>query len=190
MSILKSVVALFLVATTAAAAEDIGYFQVEGVVYDAAIPAPETRFGFGLGERPVRPEQMAAYLTEIAIMSDRISVETTGYSHEYRPIQFFVVTSPENHERLDEIREAHLAQLDSDLPAGDGPGIYWVNYGVHGAESSGMDAAIPTLYHFAAARGEAVETMLENSVILITAIFNPDGHAPVSYTHLTLPTKA
>ncbi len=177
MSILRSAVALILAATSTAAAEDIGFFQVEGVEYDSAIPAPEARFGFGLGERPVRPDQMFSYLTEIANMSDRISVETIGYSHEYRPIQFFVVTSPDNHARLDEIREAHLAQLDPDVPAGDGPGIYWINYGVHGAESSGMDAAIPTLYHFAAARGEAVETMLENSVILITAIFNPDGHA-------------
>lgn len=176
MSILRSAVALLLVATSAAAAEDIGYFQVEGVDYDASIPAPETRFGFGLGERPVRHEQMVSYLTEIANMSDRITVETIGYTHEHRPILFFVVTSPDNHARLDDIRQAHLAQLDPDLPAGDGPGIYWMNYGVHGAESAGMDAAIPTLYHFAAAQGDAVETMLNDSVILITAIFNPDGH--------------
>ena len=46
-----------------------------------------------------------------------------------------------------------------------------------GAESSGMDAAVPTIYHLAAAQGDAIDAMLADSVVLITAIFNPDGHA-------------
>ncbi|WP_300532326.1 M14 family zinc carboxypeptidase [Maricaulis sp.] len=158
-------------------AEPIDFFQVEGVEYDASVPAPEDRFGFGVGDRPVRHDQLVSYMTEIANGSDRITVETIGYSHQGRPILFFTVTSPENHARIDEIREAHLAQLDPAQPAGDGPSVIWINYGVHGAESSGMDAAIPALYHFAAAQGPEIEQTLEDAVILMTAVFNPDGHS-------------
>ena len=160
-----------------AQAEEIDYFQVDGVAYDGAVPAPEERFGFGLGDQPVRHDQMVAYLSEIANGSDRISVETIGYSHEGRPILFFVITSPENHARIDDIRAAHLASLEAGGAPTDGPSVVWLNFGVHGAESAGMDAAIPTVYHFAAAQGAEVEATLDEAVILVTAIFNPDGHS-------------
>lgn len=160
-----------------ALADPIAYFQVEGVTYDESIPAPEDRLGFGVGDRPVRHEAMVAYLTEIAGQSDRISVETIGYSHEHRPILFFTVTAPDNHARIEDIRQQHLASLSPQSAAATGPAIIWLNYGVHGAESAGMDAAIPTLYHLAAAQGTDIEETLANSVILITAVFNPDGHS-------------
>ena len=38
-------------------------------------------------------------------------------------------------------------------------------------------AAPATLYHLAAAEGAEIEQTLDDSVILITAIFNPDGHS-------------
>jgi hypothetical protein len=57
------------------------------------------------------------------------------------------------------------------------PMVLWINFGVHGAETSGMDAAIPVLYHFAAAQGPAVEAQLNDAVMIFTVIFNPDGHA-------------
>ncbi|MEM9169478.1 MAG: M14 family zinc carboxypeptidase, partial [Pseudomonadota bacterium] len=59
----------------------------------------------------------------------------------------------------------------------DAPAVVWLNYGVHGAESSSMDAAIPTLYHLAAAQGDAIDRTLNETVIVIAAVFNPDGHA-------------
>ncbi|WP_421789040.1 M14 family zinc carboxypeptidase [Hyphobacterium sp.] len=160
-----------------ALANPITYYQVDGVEYDSTIPIPEDSLGFGVGERPIRPGQMADYLTELAASSNRITVETIGYSHEHRPIQFFVVTSPENHARLEDIRQRHLASLEAGAAPNDGPAIIWLNYGVHGAESSGMDAVIPTLYHLAAAQGAEINATLDNAVILITAVFNPDGHA-------------
>lgn len=166
-----------LVAVTgAASAEPIGFFQVETMRYDSAVPTPEEVFGFEIGERPVRHDQMVAYLTQLAETSDRIEVETIGYSHEQRPILFFTVTSPDNHANIDQIRESHLARRLGEAPADAAPMPIWLNYGVHGAESAGMDAAIPLLYHYAAARGDEIDRQLADSVILITAIFNPDGH--------------
>ena len=176
---LRMTVAASLLAASAstAFAEPIEFYQLDGVPYDETVPAPEDVLGFGVGDRPVRHDQMVTYLTALAEQSDRITVETIGYTHEHRPILFFVVTAPENQARIDEIREAHLASLQPGAEPVDGPAILWLNYGVHGAESAGMDAAIPTLYHYAAAEGLEVEADLRESVILITAIFNPDGHS-------------
>ena len=148
--------------------------------YDPAIPTPEQFLGHALGHEPVRHHKLVDYITRVAELSDRLSVEIIGYTHERRPILFVVATSPENHARLDTIRTRHkaLAEADNDRPVGDDmPGITWINYGVHGAESSGMDASLPFVYHLAAARGDEIERILSDSVVLVTAIFNPDGHA-------------
>jgi hypothetical protein len=150
------------------------------VSYDPAIPTPTEFLGFKLGHEPVRHHQLVDYLTQVAGMSERLSLEVIGYTHERRPILFLVVTSPANHARLDAIREQHVALSDVRANAAvtdDMPIVTWVNYGVHGAESSGMDAALPFVYHLAAARGAEIERVLDESVVLVTAIFNPDGHA-------------
>lgn len=152
----------------------------DNVTYDPAIPTPESYLGFSLGEHPVRHHQLVDYIRKVAELSDRFSVETIGYSHERRPILFLVVTSEENRANLEQIKRRHIAlsepqqaqTVDDDMPV-----VTWLNYGVHGAESSGLDAAVPFVYYLAAATGERVEAILDNSVILLTTVFNPDGHA-------------
>ena len=142
------------------------------ITYDARFPTPETFLGHALGAGPVRHHQLVEYLQTIASMSDRMSVEIIGYSHEQRPILFLVITSPSNHEKIGEIRDKHVAltepsmnqNVDDDMPV-----VTWLNYGVHGAESAGMDAALPTIYYLAAAQGPAIQQILEDSVILLTA---------------------
>jgi len=152
----------------------------EGITYNASVPTPAKFLGFELGRHPVRVHQMADYLQDMAARSDRISIETIGYSHERRPILFLVITSPENHARLDEIQQRHVALSEPDQNQAvteDMPVITWLNYGVHGAESSGLDSVLPVVYHLAAAEDEDTRRLLDESVILITAVFNPDGHA-------------
>ena len=148
--------------------------------YDLAIPTPAQFLGHELGHEPVRHHQLVDYITRVAEKSERLSLEVIGYSHERRPILFLIATSPENHARLDTIRAQHaaLSEPGRDQPIlDDMPGITWINFGVHGAEASGMDASLPFVYHLAAARGDKIERILSESVILVTAIFNPDGHS-------------
>ena len=150
------------------------------VSYDQRIPVPQTFLGHALGRAPVRHHELVAYLETVADLSDRISVETIGYSHERRPILFLTITSPANHRRIDAIRARHLALSEASANqdvSEDMPVVTWLNYGVHGTESSGMDAALPTAYYLAAAQGPEIERILEHSVILLTAVLNPDGHA-------------
>lgn len=150
------------------------------VQYDPLIPTPEQFLGRPLGSAPVRHHELVEYINKVADLSDRLTVEVIGYSHERRPILFVVATSVANQARIEDIRSQHVAltepaineQITADMPV-----VTWLNYGVHGAESSGMDASLPTVYYLAAAQGAAVDWLLAGSVILITAVFNPDGHA-------------
>ena len=151
-----------------------------GIAYDAAIPTPEAFLGRPLGAAPIRHHELVDYITTVANMSDRLKLEIAGYTHERRPILFVIATSPGNHARLDEIRAQHnaLTEPGSGQEVSDSmPVVTWLNYGVHGAESSGMDASLPIVYHLAAAQGTRIENELANSVVLVTAVFNPDGHA-------------
>ncbi len=160
-----------------AAAKQVEYFQVEGVTYDSSVPAFEDQAGYEIGERPVRYFDMITYLRGLAARSDRISVETIGYSHERRPILTFTVTSAANHANLESIRQTHLSRLKGEAAADAAPMVLWINWGVHGSETSSMDGAIPLLYHFAAAQGPAIEAQLNDAVMIVTVTFNPDGHA-------------
>ena len=150
------------------------------IAFNEAIPTPAEFLGFELGHEPVRHHQLVDYIRHVAELSDRLTVETIGYSHERRPILFVVATSPGNHARIDEIRAQHVALTEPGSGQGvsdDMPIVTWINYGVHGAEASGMDASLPFVYHLAAAQGDAIDRVLEESVVLVTAIFNPDGHS-------------
>ncbi|MEO1407891.1 MAG: M14 family zinc carboxypeptidase, partial [Pseudomonadota bacterium] len=158
-------------------AKPIDYFQVEGVTYDETVPTFESQAGYEIGERPVRFSDMIGYLSNLAELSDRISVETIGYSHERRPILTFTVTSPDNHGNLETIRQTHLERLAGRAAPDAAPIVLWINFGVHGAETSSMDAAIPLLYHYAAGQSPALADQLDNAVMIFTVVFNPDGHA-------------
>ncbi len=158
---------------------DVDMFPTD-VQYDPAIPTPASMLGHELGVEPVRHHKLVEYIWTVANLSDRLSVEVIGYTHERRPILFVVATSAANHARIDDIREQHVALTEpgsNQAVTDDMPMVTWINYGVHGAESSGMDASLPFIYYLAAAQGDAIEPILADSVVLVTAVFNPDGHS-------------
>jgi hypothetical protein len=158
-------------------------FYAEGINYDSAIPRPESVIGHPLGHRIARNDLLVQYMRTIAEISDRITVETMAYTHEGRPILALTITTPENHNRIDQIKAAHVALSDPDSDqevSADMPVVTWLNYGVHGAEVSSTDSSMAVAYHFAAAQGAAIEETLSNSVIILIAVFNPDGNSRMS----------
>lgn len=112
-------------------------------------------------------------------VSDRISLEITGYTHEKRPLLLLTITSPENHVRLEAIREEHARLADpgqsSGLNTANMPAVFYLGCSIHGNEASGSNAGLLVAYHLAAAQGADIERMLKNTVILFDPSFNPDG---------------
>ena len=175
--------ALFALSSNAQQVERADPFFADGGSYDPNIPRPETVIGHPLGHRIARNDLLVAYMRTIANLSPRITVEDIALTHEGRPILGLTITSPENHARIDEIKAAHVALSDPESAqevSEDMPVITWLNYGVHGAEVSSTDSSMAVAYHLAAARGSEIEETLKNSVIILIAVFNPDGNSRMS----------
>ena len=167
------------VLATPAMGEDLEYFVPNGAAYNPEIPLPAEIVGYDIGDYVSRPGTLNDYMRAVADASDRVQLETIGWSHERRPILLLTVSSPDNLARLDEIREQHLALSDpasTQTVVDDMPAITWLGFGVHGDEVSSMDAALLTVYHLAAATDPATVAQLENTVVLLVPVLNPDGY--------------
>jgi hypothetical protein len=155
-------------------------FEVTGVdSYDPVIPRPETVLGYVVGSRHTEPYRVVEYFQAVAEASARVTYAQHGSTHEGRPLIHAVVTTPENHERLESILAANrrLSDAPESVTAADisgMPAVVLLAYSVHGNEASGTEAAMLTLYHLAAGRG-AVEGWLDNLVVVIDPMLNPDG---------------
>ncbi|MFO8098095.1 MAG: M14 family zinc carboxypeptidase [Salinibacter sp.] len=148
--------------------------------YDDAIPTPQEVIGHEIGTRHTRPAQVVEYFEAVAEASDRVTLRTHGRTYEGRQLIHAIVTAPENHDNLDEIRQANrqaVLQPDqvSDEDLADRPAVVLQGYSIHGDEASGTESGILFLYHMAAGNGPDVEAALENTVTLVDPMFNPDG---------------
>ncbi|NBC87630.1 MAG: peptidase M14 [Bacteroidetes bacterium] len=154
---------------------------VPGVTsYDDDIPVPEDIIGHRIGERHTRPAQVVDYFEAVAAASDRVTLAGHGRTYQGRKLIHAIVTSPENHGRLDEIKAANrrlTSQPDdvSDEDLATMPAVVLMGYSIHGDEASGTEAAILLLYHLAAGNGPEVDDALENAVTIVDPMFNPDG---------------
>jgi hypothetical protein len=151
---------------------------VEG--YAADVPSPEEIIGHVVGTRHTESARIADYVRAVGGASDRVVVREHARSYEERPLVHAVVTSPENHARLEEIREANRRLSDAPGSVADGdlddmPVVVYMGYSVHGDEASGSEAAMMLLYHLAAGSGPAVASVLRDAVVIVDPMFNPDG---------------
>ncbi|MFL6202704.1 MAG: M14 metallopeptidase family protein, partial [Thermoanaerobaculia bacterium] len=149
---------------------------------DERLPRPEAALGYPLGARFTSWDRIVAYLETLDAASPRVKMWEYGRTYEGRPLKLVAVSTPENLERLEGIRQdvqrladpAGLSPGDKDRIVRRTPVVVWLAYGVHGNESSSAEAAMGAAYVLAAAQGE-MATMLENVVVLIDPLQNPDG---------------
>jgi len=181
--LLACLAAVFSASAYLAEARDLGYYLPRGTAYDDKLPRPASVLGYEVGEWHVRHDQIIEYFRMLAAASPRMSIETIGHTHEKRPLLLATITSPRNLARIDEIRERHLAALSGEEDTkkdADRPVVIWMGYSVHGNESSGGNSSLLLAYHLAAAKGKAIDRLLDDAVILIDPCLNPDGFSRFS----------
>ncbi|MEE4178340.1 MAG: M14 family zinc carboxypeptidase [Bacteroides sp.] len=160
------------------AGKPLSYYLPEGA-YDSTIQSPETYFGFQVGEWHLDHGQLLAYLQYLAEKSNRAILYEYARSHEQRPLVHLVITSPENQQNLETIRQRHLLvsdpQVSGDLDITEMPIVVRLGYGVHGNEASGHNAAPLVAYYLVASQSPEVTEMLKQTVVLLDPSLNPDG---------------
>ena len=167
----------FTAAASAYEAKPVEALLDQDVSYDDAIPTPDAVTGYRLGEIIYTPDLHVDYIEAVAPLSERVSAEVIGRSHFGRPIHRVTITSPENHARLDDIRAVQraLAAPGADPAPDDHPAVVQLTFGVHGSEPSSYDSAAALLYHLAAGQGGEIEALLDEVVIHLIVMVNPDG---------------
>lgn len=169
-------------ASAQASAEKGGF--VESADFDAGVPSPESITGHAIAEKAVRCDVLARYARTLAEASSLVTLTTYGQSHEGRALFYLTITSEANHRRLEQIKadNAKLSdprKLDRTAQAGrlvdSLPAVAWLNYSIHGDELSSTDAALYVMYHLAAERSPATRRLLDEVVIHVNPLVNPDG---------------
>ncbi|MBA3891037.1 MAG: hypothetical protein H0X64_10945 [Gemmatimonadaceae bacterium] len=153
--------------------------------YRSAIPRPELILGYEVGEQNTQFLMQERVLLAIADAArDRVRVEAIGDTPEKRPMRLFIISAPENIQRLDAIR-ADLGRLSDPRTLGAGdrdaiiartPAVVWINESVHGNEAPGFETAMQTLYQLAASEEPATVQALRNVLVILNPSTNPDGH--------------
>ena len=170
-----------LIVTYSATAQkvDLSYYLPQDNSYNQNIPTPESILGFQVGEWHVSHDKLVEYMKALANASDRISLENRGTTYEGRPLLLLTITSPKNHQNIEAIRTEHLklsdASASSSLSTATMPLVIYQGYSIHGNEASGANAGLLVAYYLAAAEGNYINELLDNTVILFDPSYNPDG---------------
>jgi hypothetical protein len=158
--------------------QPLSYYLPQDVEYNASIPTPNAVIGHEVGEWHITHDKLILYMQTLAQASDRITLINRGVTYEGRPLILLIITHPENHKNIDNIRLQHLALTEPESAAlniKDMPVVIHQGFSIHGNEPSGSNASLLAAYYLAAAEGNEIETILKNAVILFDPSFNPDG---------------
>ncbi len=154
-----------------------------GATYATDITKPETLIGHPVGAKPATPASILACFEKWSKESPRVTTETYATSFEGRDLKRVVVTSEANHAKLDEIKNAlgrladprELSDTDAEAILQNTPPVAFLGFSIHGDELSGADASLAVGYHLIAGTDAAVTDLLDNVVVVIDPMMNPDG---------------
>jgi len=166
----------FVIASFQAEAQE--YFYTDYKPFDSKIPSPEEFLGYPIGDYHTRHDLVVAYLEKLASLSDRVSIIEYGRTHEQRKLVMAIISNKSNHDRLEEIKRAHLEVVDpgkSVSSFNNLPLIINLGYNVHGNEPSSTEAAMLTAYTLAASSHPIVDEILSETVVFLDPTINPDG---------------
>ncbi|MDO6803115.1 M14 family zinc carboxypeptidase [Wenyingzhuangia sp. 1_MG-2023] len=154
------------------------YYTENYQPFNSAIPSPEEFLGHAIGDAYTRHDQVVAYMEKLAELSDNATLTINGKTNENRKLVLLTITSKNNHQNIDAIKEEHLKVVDensnvtdfSDLPI-----FINLGYNVHGNEPSSTEAALLTAYTLVASENPKIKEYLENTIIFLEPTINPDG---------------
>ena len=175
MKRIASVTLVFLVVAAAAPA----------FAQSPRITTPKEQFGHNFGNDYflANYQQIAAYWQKLDQESDRLVLKEIGTTAEGRPHYMAIVTSPENHRRLEHYRQLSrrlaLAQGLDDAAARalarDGKAVVWIDGGLHATETLGAQQLGETVYQMVSRTDPETMRILDDVIILFVHA-NPDGN--------------
>src|SRR3954451_6504655 len=152
--------------------------------FSGQIPTAQQVLGINLGDRDVTTAESDKYLLAVDAASTRVTSGVAATTVQGRALRYAIVGRPERvtSSGLDAVRASAAKLMDPATSARDAariaasdPAILWIAANVHGGEESGTDASLRVLYELADRTDCAAQQILDNSVVVILPIQNPDG---------------
>ncbi|MDV6316312.1 M14 family zinc carboxypeptidase [Idiomarina sp. HP20-50] len=152
---------------------------------DSAVTVEQV-LGYPIGSRITSPADMSRYFEALKqAYPNQVKLLEYGESWEGRPLHYAVISSEENIADFDGFIKGMQALADPRKTDSDKaeqlieqlPGSIWLSYGVHGNEISSPEAAMMTAYHLLHDQREQTQSWLDNTLVFIDPLQNPDGRA-------------
>ena len=166
----------------------MAYFTQPVVGQQAAptsFPTPRQILGYDLGDRYTSYADLEHYLLTLQQAAPaKMKLLQYGETFEHRKLYQVIISDSVNVGHLSEIK-SKIARLtdprttsmkDAQEIITTTPGVAWLSYNVHGNEASCSEAALNVIYQLLSASDQATASMLQNLVIVIDPLLNPDGH--------------
>jgi hypothetical protein len=148
------------------------------------VTSPQDFLGFRIGAdyHLASYSQLQSYWARLADESPRMTVQEIGKSAEGRPHLMAIVTSPENHARLEHYRDISrrlaraegLTEADARALAREGKAVVWIDGGLHASEILGAQQLMETVHQLVSLSDEETLRFLDDVIILLVQA-NPDG---------------
>lgn len=159
------------------------------------LPAPKSYFGFEMGDEGKLASfaQIKSYFKLMAKQSDEVDYAVAGKTSFNNDYPILHVSNKKNLDRLDEIldinkrladprkmkQEAKKAGVEQDAYARSlaktTVPVYYIEATVHSTEVGNTQALVDIVHRLATEKSEEIDTILENTVVLVVPSANPDG---------------
>jgi hypothetical protein len=153
------------------------------------VTTPKEFLGFDAGDdyTLANYSQLRGYWTKLAQETPRMKLVEIGTTAEGRPMVMAIITSPENHKRLDRYKDISrklaraegLTDDDARRLAAEGKAVVWIDSGLHATECIPAQHLFQMAYQMAS-RTDAETLRILDDVILLLVPINPDGMELVS----------
>jgi hypothetical protein len=164
------------------------------------VTMPEEQFGHEIGADYMlfNYEALHEYFIKLANESDRMVLDTLGYTEEGRPHIQAIITSPENHRNLARYQEIArrlakaegVSREEAERLASEGKAVVWIDGGLHATEVLGAAQLTEMVYRLNDYTDPETLRILDDVIVLATHA-NPDGMTLVSdwYMRIDEPTQ-
>lgn len=149
------------------------------------IQSPEDYLGFKVGtdRKLADMSQIIAYFKLLDEASERIIVHEVGKTTMGNPFIYAIITSAANHQSLEHFRmiQQRLADprkiSDSEAEAmiAEGKAVVMINCSIHATEIGASQMSMQLAYDLASRSDRKFKQILDNVILLLTPMHNPDG---------------